>query len=203
MPRYVRQTALIVICAVCVSSLPLLLVGELPGERWPSANDNRSMYFALAGAELLAACVLLPIPSSIFGTMLRARLGFAAGIASAFEGLMVGQSTSYFVSRRFLGKRRVALPEAPALAVLFLSRPVPVLAEAEVLSAGAARVNCLPFLLAWWIAQPDLRGCAGAQRGATAARRANRPRPAVAPMLLPTAAWLNWRVACRFTCKGG
>ena len=81
MPRNGRQTALIIAAAVCVSSLPFLLVGELPGERWLSANDDHAMRFALAGAGLLAADVLLPVPSSIVGTMLGARLGFGAGVS--------------------------------------------------------------------------------------------------------------------------
>lgn len=202
MPRYVRQTALIVICAVCVSSLPFLLVGELPGERWLSANDDRALYFALAGAGLLAADVLLPIPSSIVGTMLGARLGFGAGITTAFVGLMAGQSAAYFVSRRLLGKRRVALPEAPALAVLFLSRPVPVLAEAVVLSAGAARVNWPQFLLACGSGNL-IYAAALALNGAQLLPDVPIGSGLLLPVLLPAAAWLIWRVARRVTRKRG
>jgi hypothetical protein len=40
MPRYVRETALIVFTAVCVSSLPFLLVGELSGKCWPPAKED-------------------------------------------------------------------------------------------------------------------------------------------------------------------
>ena len=125
-----------------------MLVGELPGERWLSANDDHAMRFALAGAGLLAADVLLPVPSSIVGTMLGARLGFGAGFVAAFAGLMAGQLAAYFASRGLLAQAHADLPAAPTLAVVFLSRPVPVLAEAVVLSAGAARVNWPQFLLA-------------------------------------------------------
>ena len=202
MPRYVRQTALIVISAVCVSSLPFLLVGELPGERWLSANDDRALYFALAGAGLLAADVLLPIPSSIVGTMLGARLGFGPGFGAAFVGLMAGQSAAYLVSRQLLRQRRVALPDAPALAVLFLSRPVPVLAEAVVLSAGAARVSWPQFLLACGSGNLIYAG-ALALNGAQLLPDVPIGPGLLLPMLLPAAAWLIWRVARRVTRKGG
>ena len=202
MPRYVRQTALIVISAVCVSSLPFLLVGELPGERWLSANDDHALSFALAGAGLLAADVLLPIPSSIVGTMLGARLGFGPGFGAAFVGLMAGQSAAYLVSRQLLRQRRVALPDAPALAVLFLSRPVPVLAEAVVLSAGAARVSWPQFLLACGSGNLIYAG-ALALNGAQLLPDVPIGPGLLLPMLLPAAAWLIWRVARRVIRKGG
>ncbi|MBK9359897.1 MAG: hypothetical protein IPM99_01645 [Rubrivivax sp.] len=134
--------------ALCVPSLPFLLVGELPGERWLSARDGHALQFALLGAALLAADVLLPIPSSIVGTMLGARLGFGAGFAAAFAGMMLGQTLAYAASRHLLRHRRDTLPAAPTLAMVFLSRPVPVLAEAVALAAGAARLGWPQFVLA-------------------------------------------------------
>ncbi len=148
MPRYARRISLIVTTAVCVSSLPFLLVGELPGERWLSANDDYAMRFALVGAALLGADVMLPVPSSVVGTMLGARLGFGVGFLAVFVGLMAGQSTACLASRGLLRERSVPLPVAPLLAAVFVSRPVPVLAEAVVLSAGAARMNGSKFMLA-------------------------------------------------------
>jgi uncharacterized membrane protein YdjX (TVP38/TMEM64 family) len=201
MPRHGRQTALIVAAAVCVSSLPFLLAGELPGERWLSANDDHAMRFALAGAALLAADVLLPIPSSIVGTMLGARLGFGAGFAAAFAGLMAGQSTAYFVSRGLLRKRIGVLPAAPTLAALFLSRPVPVLAEAVVLSAGAARVNWPQFLLACGSGNLIYAG-ALALNGAQLLPDVLFGPGLLLPMLLPAAAWLIWRMARRVNRSG-
>jgi uncharacterized membrane protein YdjX (TVP38/TMEM64 family) len=192
MPRNGRQFALIIAAAVCVSSLPFLLVGELPGERWLSANDDHAMRFALAGAGLLAADVLLPVPSSIVGTMLGARLGFGAGFVAAFAGLMVGQSAAYLASRGLVRRRNVELPAAPALAVVFLSRPVPVLAEVVVLSAGATRVNGLQFLLACGSGNLIYAG-ALALNGAQVVPDALIGPGLLVPMLMPAAAWLIWR----------
>lgn len=192
MPRNGRRTALIIAAAVCVSSLPFVLVGELPGELWLSANDNHAMRFALAGAGLLAADVLLPVPSSIVGTMLGARLGIGAGFVAAFSGLMAGQSVAYVASRGLVRRRNAELPAAPTLAVVFLSRPVPVLAEVVVLSAGAAGVNGPQFLLACGSGNLIYAG-ALALNGAQLVPDALIGPGLLLPMLLPVAAWLIWR----------
>lgn len=201
MPRSSHRAAVIFALALCVPLLPFLVIGELPGERWLSANDEHSLRFAGAGAALLAADVLLPIPSSIVGTMLGARLGFGAGFAAAFAGLMAGQSAAYFISRRLLCKHSGALPAAPTLAALFLSRPVPVLAEALVVAAGASRVSWPQFLL----------GCASGNfiyAGALALNGSQLLPGApigpglLLPMLLPVAGWLVWRKMRRTSHEG-
>jgi uncharacterized membrane protein YdjX (TVP38/TMEM64 family) len=202
MPRHLRRIALIMTMAVCVSSLPFLLVGELPGERWLSANDDHAMRFALVGAALLAADVVLPIPSSVVGTMLGARLGLGAGFVAVFVGLMTGQSTAYFVSRGLLRKRSVALPAAPLLAVVFMSRPVPVLAEAVVLSAGAARMSWPQFMLACGSGNLIYAGVL-AFIGSQWVPGALIGPGLLLPMLLPAAAWLIWRRTRRVNNREG
>lgn len=202
MPRYARRIFLIVTTAVCVSSLPFLLVGELPGERWLSANDDRAMHFALVGAGLLAADVVLPIPSSVVGTMLGARLGFAAGLAATFAGLMAGQSLAYFISRGLLRSRSVAVPAAPMMVVVIISRPVPVLAEAVVLSAGAARMSWPKFMVACATGNLLYAGVL-ALNGAQWVPGALIGPGLLLAMLLPVAAWLTWRGMRRVDDRGG
>jgi len=192
MPRTPGRAALIIAAALCIPMVPFLVIGELPGERWLSASDAHAARFALVGGGLLAADVLLPIPSSIVGTMLGARLGWAAGWSATFAGLMVGQSAAYLVSRRLLRQRRDALPEAPTLAALFLSRPVPVLAEAIVFSAGAARVSWPQFLVACGSGNLIYAG-ALALNGAQLVPEASLGIGLLLPMLLPAAGWLIWR----------
>ncbi|MDO9313163.1 MAG: hypothetical protein Q7T97_01290 [Burkholderiaceae bacterium] len=192
MPRTRGRAALILTAALCIPMVPFIVIGELPGERWLSASDDHSANFALVGAGLLAADVLLPIPSSVVGTMLGARLGWAAGWAATFAGLMAGQSAAYFVSRRLLRQRNDALPEAPTLAALFISRPVPVLAEAMVFSAGAARVSWPQFLVACGSGNLIYAG-ALALNGAQLVPDASLGMGLVLPMLLPAAGWLVWR----------
>ena len=201
MPRRGGKAALIIAAALCVPVLPFLVIGELPGERWLSASDGNAMVFALTGAALLAADVLLPIPSSLVGTMLGARLGFGAGFAATFIGLMAGQITVYAISRGVLRRRAGALPAAPTLAALFLSRPVPVLAEALAIAAGAARLQWPQFLLA----------CGGGNAVYAAALALNGAQllpgdllgpGLLLPMALPVAGWLIWRKLRRVSPPG-
>ncbi len=201
MPRTGGRAALIIAAALCVPLLPFLIIGELPGERWLSANDDHSIRFALAGAGLLAVDVLLPIPSSIVGAMLGARLGFGAGFAAAFVGMMVGQSAAYFVSRCLLHKRSGELPAAPTLAALFLSRPVPVLAEAVAFAAGAARMSWPQFLLACGSGNLIYAG-ALALNGSQLLPGALLGPGLLLPMLLPVVAWLIWRKSRRTSPPG-
>lgn len=192
MPRSPGRAAFIIAAALCVPLLPFIVIGELPGERWLSATDAHALRFALTGAGLLAADVLLPIPSSLVGTMLGARLGFGAGFAAAFAGMMTGQSLAYLASRLVLRKRSGELPAAPTLAAVFLSRPVPVLAEAVALAAGAAGLSWPQFLLACG-AGNAIYAAALALNGAHLVPGALVGPGLLLPMLLPVAAWLVWR----------
>jgi membrane protein DedA with SNARE-associated domain len=201
MRRALRSLAIITV-ALCIPLAPFFIIGELPGDRWLSATDDAAGTFALAGAGLLAADVLVPIPSSIVGTMLGARLGFGAGFFAAFSGMMVGQVLAYAVSRRALRHRPQALPEAPTLAVLFLSRPVPVLAEAVAIAAGAARVSWRQFLIACGAGNLIYAG-ALALNGAALVPGAPLGAGLVLPMLLPAATWLAWRAVRPKPPNGG
>ena len=44
--------------------------------RWLEANGSDAWVLGLVGGGLLAADILLPIPSSVLGALLGARLGF-------------------------------------------------------------------------------------------------------------------------------
>jgi uncharacterized membrane protein YdjX (TVP38/TMEM64 family) len=201
MRRTVRAV-LIITAALCIPLVPFFIIGELPGERWLSATDEHAVAFALTGAGLLAADALLPVPSSIVGTMLGARLGFGPGALAAFVGMMAGQVLAYAASRWLLRRRTGALPAAPTLAVVFLSRPVPVLAEAVAIAAGAARVSWPQFLLACG-AGNLVYAAALALNGAELLTGSLLGPGLVLPMLLPVAAWLLWRATHRDSSTGG
>jgi uncharacterized membrane protein YdjX (TVP38/TMEM64 family) len=200
--RRAARTVLIITAALCIPLVPFFIIGELPGEQWLSARDDRALAFGLAGAGLLAVDALLPVPSSIVGTMLGARLGFAAGFVAAFGGMMTGQVLAYGVSRWVLRRREQALPSAPTLVAVFLSRPVPVLAEAVAIAAGAARVSWPQFLLACGAGNAVYAG-ALAMNGAALVPGAPLGPGLVLPMLLPAGAWLIWRALRRNSLDGG
>jgi uncharacterized membrane protein YdjX (TVP38/TMEM64 family) len=192
----------IITAALCIPLVPFFIIGELPGERWLSAKDDAAGVFALAGAGLLAVDALLPIPSSIVGTMLGARLGFLPGFGAAFLGMMTGQVLAYAASRYVLRHRPQALPTAPTLAVLFLSRPVPVLAEAVAFAAGAAQVSWSQFLLASGAGNLVYAGALALNGAALLPGELLGPG-LVLPMLLPVAAWLVWRALHRRRSANG
>jgi len=193
---------LIIAAALCVPLVPFFIIGEMPGERWLSATDEHAGLFALAGAGLLAIDVLLPVPSSIVGTLLGARLGFVPGFVATFAGLMVGQVGAYAASRWLLRRRAGALATAPTLLALFLSRPVPVLAEAMVLAAGAAQLRWSQFVIACGSGNL-IYALALALNGAELLPGAPIGPGLLLPMLLPAAAWLIWQRSTRKTPNGG
>lgn len=192
---------LIIAAALAVPLVPFFIIGELPGDRWLSAADEHASTFALAGAGLLAADVLIPVPSSIVGTMLGARLGFLHGLLATFVGLMTGQVLAYGASRWLLRRHTGELPAAPTLMALFLSRPVPVLAEAMALAAGAARLNWRQFLLACG-AGNLVYAVALALNGAELGPQSLVGPGLFLPMLLPVVAWFLWHRWRREPSKG-
>lgn len=113
----------------------------------------------LIGALLLAADLLLPIPSSVVATAEGYLLGPVVGAAWVWLGLNLGVALGYglgrqgeAVARRIVGP--AGLAEAQALVrrhglwVVVVCRPVPVLAEATAVLAGLGAARVGPLALA-------------------------------------------------------
>jgi len=88
----------VIITALLIPILPFVIIGELPGERWLSAVDDNALLFGLTGSGLLALDIFLPIPSSILGTILGARLGFWPGTLCTWTGLVAGNLLGFGVA---------------------------------------------------------------------------------------------------------
>jgi uncharacterized membrane protein YdjX (TVP38/TMEM64 family) len=198
-PGKKSRQLLVIITALLIPVLPFVIIGELPGEKWLSSADDNALLFGLIGSGLLFADILLPIPSSIVGTLLGARLGFWAGFLSIWAGLMAGNMLGYSLARFALSRFQSWLPEFPphtSQALVFLSRPVPVVAEAMALTAGATRMAVLPYLLAC-AAGNLLYALVLAANGATFIPDAWVGPGLIVPMLLPVVAWLAWRLLAK------
>ena len=104
-----KRGLLIIAAAVCIPLVPFFIIGEMPGERWLSATDDHAWLFALAGAGLLASDILLPIPSSIVGTMLGARWG-SRPASCHLCGPDDRPVIAYAASRWLLRRERADLP---------------------------------------------------------------------------------------------
>jgi uncharacterized membrane protein YdjX (TVP38/TMEM64 family) len=188
----IQRLTVVIILALLIPVLPFALIGELPGDRWLSATDANAFVFGVTGAGLLAADVLLPIPSSIVGTLLGARLGFAYGFLWTFIGLMAGTLIGYGAGRLVPARWRVDVPSTPSVLLLFVSRPVPVLAEALTLTAGATRLRLAPFLGACAAGNAIYAAVLAGNGAALLPDRLIGPGLAL-PMALPVIAWLIWR----------
>jgi len=186
------RVAKVLACALLVPIVPFLILGELPGERWLSGHDDNALQFGVVGALLLALDVVLPIPSSIVGSLLGARLGMTWGFAAAFTGLSCGSLAGYFLGLLLPSRLKVDLPLAPSLVAVFLSRPVPVLAEATVVAAGAARVGFRGFCLSALLGNAIYAGALCASGSAWLPDAWLGPG-LIVPFALPVLAWLVWR----------
>jgi len=182
----------VLLAAMLVPILPFAIIGELPGQRWLELSEADGLRFGALGAGMLALDVLLPIPSSIVGAMLGGRLGFGAGFSWAFAGLCAGQLAGYALGRLLPARWASELPEAPSLALAFLSRPVPVLAEAVSIAAGVERVPFVQFALAGALGNA-IYAAAMAGDGAALLPQGLLGPGLILPMLLPVLAYLAWR----------
>lgn len=193
MTTHPKRLVVLILITLLIPILPFLVVGELPGERWLSAQDDDSILFGATGAGLLAADVLLPVPATIVGTLLGARLGFIPGWAWAWAGLVVGNAVGYALGRLALSRLVGDLPQTPTLLALVASRPVPILAEAVTFAAGAGRMRPLAFFVASIAANGVFTG-ALAGNGAALLPAAVAAGPGlILPLSLPVIAWLGWQ----------
>lgn len=186
------RLVVIIILALLVPIVPFAITGELPGDRWLQAYDTDSLLFGAVGAGLLCSDILLPVPSSIIGTLLGARLGFLAGFCWTFLGLMAGSLIGYFAGRVMLPSIADSVENAPGSLIVLLSRPVPVLAESVAIAAGAARLGVVPLVVASAVGNAVYAGVLAAA-GAALLPEGHIVTGLAIAMLLPVVAWAAWR----------
>jgi uncharacterized membrane protein YdjX (TVP38/TMEM64 family) len=149
-----------VIVILLIPVLPFVSLGEsfeATVQSWfdPALPQSR---FALLVVAVLAADVLLPVPSSFVNTLAGARLGIAGGTAVAWIGMTVGAVVAFGLAR-WLGARiahRLASTDDLAAmerqterfgpAIVVVTRALPVLAEAAVLLLGTMELAWRRFL---------------------------------------------------------
>ena len=186
------RQSLIIIIALAIPIIPFAIIGEMPGEKWLSANDDNAVLFALTGGATLAIDIVLPLPSSIIGTLIGARIGVLPGFLTILLGLTLGHSFGYLLARLAVRRNPTELPEIPTLLVVFLSRPVPVLAEATAHAAGASAMPFAQFL-GVCIAGNAIYAAVLAGNGAMLLPDAWLGPGLFIPMFLPVITWAIWR----------
>lgn len=137
-------------------------------------DNEKDGIVTLVAALLLAGDPILPTPSSVVATLLATRIGFVPAAlvnglslsAACFVGYAIGRSGSEVFSKtgRHLPDGFVTWVQRHGLVATLLCRPVPVLAEASLILAGAARHE--PWrLLAWCCSTQMILGAAYAFAG--------------------------------------
>ena len=190
--RTAKAFTIVILLAMLIPIVPFVVIGELPGQRWLSATDENAFLFGITGMGLLASDVLLPIPSSIIGTMLGARLGFLPGFLWCWCGLVLGNGVGYLAGRLLLSRFAPETYHTPTLLLLFITRPVPVLAEALTFTAGAEKMKPGAFLSVSF-AGNGIYALALSGNGAALLPDALAGPGLALPLLLPVGAWLLWR----------
>ncbi len=193
--RKAIRRLIVITVTLAVPIIPFVIIGELPGERWLSAIDDNAVLFGISGSGLLTLDILLPIPSSIVGTILGARLGFWSGFLFTWGGLIVGNLVGFSIARFASTRFQSWLPSFPkstTQAIVFLSRPVPVLAEAVALAAGTTRMPLRRFLFLC-AAGNAIYAAVLCANGATLLPDALIGPGLIIPMALPVITWLIWQ----------
>lgn len=155
---------------------------------------------------VLAADILLPVPSSITSTLAGSLLGLPLGAAASFIGMTMGCIVGYRLGRtggravaaRMMGAREMerleSVTERHGDWTVALSRAVPVLAEASVLVAGVARMSFPRFLIIASLSNLGI-SVAYASIGRIAADSNSFLLAFFGAMGLPLLAWLGARAA--------
>ena len=141
--------------ALILACFGLASLVDIPWLRDPmqGLSDRPGLAFSLSTA-LLAADVLLPVPSSlimigngaIFGTMPGSLVSLVGGLSASLTGWAMGRLGSRHL-QRFVGdegmERANAFLHSWGDMAIILSRPIPVLAEAVAILCGSMRVSPL------------------------------------------------------------
>jgi len=159
--RATKLLLIVALAAVLVPLVPFLLFGARLDRivaGWLEPPPPAPVLAALV-TGVLAADLLLPVPSSVVATFGGAKLGVALGSLCAFAGMTIGAVVGWWLGRRAGSRALDALDDAdrgslerggarlgPLL--VLLTRPLPLLAEAAVLAAGGAGMPFPTFLAA-------------------------------------------------------
>lgn len=161
MRRATRLLLVVALAALCVPLVPFLLFGTRIDRlvaAWLDPPPSRPV-LALLETVILAADLLLPVPSSVVATLGGARLGVVAGSLCAWAGMTLGAIVGWWVGRR-AGSSALDRLEASDRGSLergttrlgpllvLLTRPLPLLSEAASLAAGGAGMPLGAFLAA-------------------------------------------------------
>lgn len=189
------------------------------------SSGSDQTWFAGFIALLLAADLILPIPSSIVSTTAGAVLGFIPGTVTCWIGMSLGCLMGYWlgsaagvpVVRNIVGEQELEkanhLGRRYGMIFLIFARAVPVLAEISVMTAGLMRVPPRVFFIVTSLSNFGI-SVAYASVGAFAHQMNSLPLAVAGGILIPglaillartyfhhelpdTSYWMGWRTEKR------
>lgn len=199
---------IILLCVVLL--LPFLLFAQdllAFGERF-FLTERADISYMVGAALLLAGDSVLPTPSSVVATLLATRVGFWPAAIANWAGMTAGCLLALWLGgggRGALKRTGYDLPapliewiERNGLLATLLCRPVPVLAEATLILAGAAGIPRRLLFALCAVANLAL-GCAYAYAGSGGNSGLIDPGAilfgaAVIPVVMTIPVWLLSRV---------
>ena len=121
------------------------------------SSSQSDLAVAAVVIALLAVDSIGPVPSSLVGAFAGLRLGVATGSVVVWVGLMASCVVGYALADRLahrsirhadrlLGTAATLTYRRRLLLLLAATRPIPLLAEASIITAGATRLPRVPFL---------------------------------------------------------
>lgn len=151
MLRSLRILVALTLAAIAVPLVPFVLFGSRLDHAIAAWLDPPPPPPVLAAAEIaiLAIDLLLPVPSSMVATLGGASLGMLAGTACAWAGMTLGSITGWWLGRAVGSRALTATQQQPfGPLMIVLTRPLPLVAEAAALFAGATGMRCADFVVA-------------------------------------------------------
>lgn len=197
-----KRTPLGIALLFAVVIVPFLWLGAWFDSYTIAAMSNRDATgFAIVVFVLLAADIILPIPSSVVATAAGSMLGPWLGSIVSAAGLSFGAVAMFVVmriagaplARGLIGEddhdRLVALAAAHGPWIVALLRPVPVLSEASVIALGAVRAPWLASIVSILLSS-TVTATVYATLGAVARRQSSELLLIAAALLPPALAWV-------------
>ncbi|MCA9101126.1 MAG: VTT domain-containing protein [Planctomycetales bacterium] len=159
--RELLRTTLLIAAVLLVPIVPFLFLGGWEDRMlgWINTPPASQWTVAWLVVGLLAVDIFLPVPSSAVCTFSGAHLGWLAGGLAAWLGMTAGSVVGFALARalgrplaeRFANPgdldRSDQLGRRFGTAVLVMTRPLPVLAEAAVLLMGVSQLSWRRFLI--------------------------------------------------------
>jgi uncharacterized membrane protein YdjX (TVP38/TMEM64 family) len=154
-----RLLSLLTLAAIAVPLVPFLVFGTRLDHIVADWLDPRPPPFWLATAEIgiLTIDFLLPVPSSVVATLGGAELGLVTGTLCGWMGMTAGAVAGWWLGRVTGGRTLASLEAGERMALerqqrrlgpllVVISRPLPLVAEAAAILAGATAMPLARFL---------------------------------------------------------